>query len=475
MAKAVALTEAAIKRFPAAPVGNRVDRPDRLAPGLFLRINDKGRKSWLVHFRVKGRQGKLALGSWPAMKVDEAREIARWAREQAKSGIHPRIVREQEEAEKRRSAGKRFDAVAETYTDAAKTGKLLGARKQPVTMETALGRESRIHRLILPVLGARPIKDISPVEVSEFLSGIEADGGPVDRCLQDIRLIYKFAISRGLFHGPLPTDGLGNRQAPSKKSRALEDHELRAMWVAAGEYGYPFGQAIRLLMLTGQRRDEIGDARWSDLDMERRLLTIPSSRSKNRKGDHEVPLSDSAMAIIEDTRRVCEALSMKSDYLFTNTGNTSISGWSKASKRLDRYMRAELAALSPQEREALVMKGKLNANNKKQKSAAAAKVEAIELKHWRFHDLRHTVVTRMRNGEENRDGETTFAVPLDVVQQIVNHELTAGVTAVYDHGDIEKRYRLRKREALEWWGRKLMGIVGEAPVAKNVVALSTGK
>ena len=65
----------------------------------------------------------------------------------------------------------------------------------------------------------------------------------------------------------------------------------------------------------------------------------------------------------------------------------------------------------------------------------------------------------MRNGEENSEGETTFAVPLDVVQQIANHEISTGVTGVYDHGDIERRYRLRKREALEWWGQKLISIV----------------
>ena len=77
----------------------------------------------------------------------------------------------------------------------------------------------------------------------------------------------------------------------------------------------------------------------------------------------------------------------------------------------------------------------------------------------------------MRNGEENEEGETTFAIPLDVVQQVVNHEITAGVTSVYDHGDIEKRYRLRKRDALEWWGRKLMAIVGQDQNSENVITL----
>ena len=107
----------------------------------------------------------------------------------------------------------------------------------------------------------------------------------------------------------------------------------------------------------------------------------------------------------------------------------------------------------------------------RQKKALTEKLNSVDLPHWRFHDLRHTVVTRMRNGEENADGETTYAVPLDVVQQVVNHELTAGVTAAYDHGDIEKRYRLRKREALEWWGRKLMSIISQENDADNVVSL----
>jgi integrase len=471
MAKATTLTEAGIKRLPTALQGQRTDKPDRLAPGLFIRVNDKGRKSWMVHFRVKGRQGKLAIGTWPAMGVGEARKKARWAREQAKTGIHPRVARETEEANLRRASGERFDAVAEMYLEAAKAGKLLGARKQPVTLETAKGRESRMKRLILPELGLRPLKELTAIEISEFLARVEAEEGPVDRCLQDIRLLYKFATARGLFHGIPPTSGLTNRQAPSKTSRALEDIEVRTMWYAADDYGYPFGPATRLLMLTGQRRDEIGDAKWSDIDWERRLLIVPASRSKNRKGDHEVPLCESAMAIIEKTKQICEDLRLDSPFIFTNTGETPASGWSKASVRLDRYIRARLAGLSDEERAVLVLKGNFDAEVGRQKKALTEQLNTVDLPHWRFHDLRHTVVTRMRNGEENADGETTYAVPLDVVQQVVNHELTVGVTAAYDHGDIEKRYRLRKREALEWWGRKLMSIVSQGKDADNVISL----
>lgn len=64
---AVKLTDAMIKRLAAAPVGRRIEKPDTLAPGLVLRINDKGRKDWIVRYRLAGKQRKLSLGSWPGL------------------------------------------------------------------------------------------------------------------------------------------------------------------------------------------------------------------------------------------------------------------------------------------------------------------------------------------------------------------------------------------------------------------------
>jgi len=472
LAKATALTEAAVKRFRNAPEGERDDRPDRLAPGLFLRINDKGRKTWMVHFRVNGKQGRMVLGQWPAMKIGEARVKARWVREQAKSGVHPKTAQDAEQAAKKRASGELLESIAEAYIEAAFAGKLLGARKQPVTLDTAKGRASRLRRLILPVLGMRPVKEITAIEISEFLSAVESSSGPVDRCLQDIRLLFRFASARGFFQGPTPTSGLTNRQASTKKSRALNDDELRSLWKAAKDYGYPFGPAVQLLMLTGQRRDEIGEAKWEDIDWDKKLLIIPTSRNKNRKGIHEVPLSEASLSILQKIKDDCRDLGLVSDYVFTSTVKNPVSGWSRIRDRLDRGMRIQIADLTQEQQSVITFKGKLNPKIRNLKKETAKKLDAIDLEHWRFHDLRHTLVTRMRNGEENEEGETTFAIPLDVVQQVVNHELTAGVTDVYDHGDVEKRYRLRKRDALEWWGRKLMGIVRDRQEEYNVVQIS---
>ena len=95
------------------------------------------------------------------------------------------------------------------------------------------------------------------------------------------------------------------------------------------------------------------------------------------------------------------------------------------------------------------------------KAAALAKISATAPVRWRIHDLRDTFITRCRDGAENTDGEIVWSAPIDVLQATVNHEITVGVTGRYDHGDLQRRYRLRKRELMDWWSRKLMLIVGE--------------
>ena len=102
------------------------------------------------------------------------------------------------------------------------------------------------------------------------------------------------------------------------------------------------------------------------------------------------------MAILEELRGICETLRLESEFVFTNTGKTPISGWAKAGPRLDRHIRAYLAELLEEERAALIVKGRVSPEMRQRKAAAIEKLEAVDLPHWRFHDLRHTVVTRMR-------------------------------------------------------------------------------
>ena len=266
-----------------------------------------------------------------------------------------------------------------------------------------------------------------------------------------------------------------NRQAAKKETRALTDTELRGIWLAAGEQGWPFGSVIRILMLTGQRKQEIAALRWQEVDWERKLLVIPAERVKNRAGAHEVPLSDIALQILREARSASEASSKSgfpmSDLVFpSDTGQTPISGWSKLKAKLDSTVRGNIAGVTATERRAIRAAGALRTDTRALKADALAKINATDIAQWRIHDLRHTFITRCRDGEENADGEIVWSAPLDVLQATVNHEITAGVTARYDHGDIQRRYRVRKRELIDWWSGKLLAIV-ENETAYNVIKL----
>ena len=175
-----------------------------------------------------------------------------------------------------------------------------------------------------------------------------------------------------------------------------------------------------MLMLTGQRRDNIGDATWRDVDEGRALVAVPASRAKNRAGDHEVALSGPALDVLREAREICTALRDKTGCVFPNSAGTGpLAGWSKSGTKMTRNARALLAGLTPDELAMLHDIGGQGADARARKVALLTRIEAVP--GWRIHDLRHTFVTRLRAGEENAEGETTCAVPLDVVQATVNH------------------------------------------------------
>lgn len=474
------LTDTAVERY-RRPAKGRTEVSDT-EPGLFLWITPNGTKSWVTIFRLPDAAGKrnqrrkMVLGRFPAMSVASARKASNEIMALAAQGIDPEVkAAEERKAEEREEAVRRaqsFANVAEEYVAAMKASKLVGGRKRPVTPGTAIGRESLLARLVLPTLGDTRLDEITPAMIARLLSRIEKDGGPVDAALKNVRMVFRFAQSRGLFHGQLPTSGMTARQAPVKEVRALTDEELRAIWRATQRQGGSFGAVVRMLMLTGQRRSEIAELRWDEVDWDRQLLIISADRVKNRAGTHEVPLTAQALAILREMQEAYEALGHKSGLVFpSEAGDTPISGWTPLRAKLNRTVQGELASLSDAEWRSIRAGGALRPDTRKLKAEALAKIAATSLTPWRLHDLRHTFITRCRDGEENAAGEITWSAPLDVLQATVNHEITAGVTRVYDHGDLQRRYRLRKRELLEWWARKLMNTV-EGAAAENVVQVS---
>jgi integrase len=115
------------------------------------------------------------------------------------------------------------------------------------------------------------------------------------------------------------------------RSRILREHELRTFWRSTQRLGYPYGPLFQLLALTGQRKSEVAAARWSEINLDRKLWTIPPDRMKSNSA-HVVPLSNDVVAILRALPRFT-----KGDYLFSTTfGMKPVNGFSKAKQRVDK-------------------------------------------------------------------------------------------------------------------------------------------
>ena len=207
---------------------------------------------------------------------------------------------------------------------------------------------------------------------------------------------------------------IGTNRAADERSRdrVLSDKELAAIWGACRDDD--FGRIVRLLILTGQRREEVGGTTWSELDLARGLWTIPGSRTKNGRA-HEVPLPASAAGLLEQTR-----LALRSGSLF-GEGTGSFQGWSKAKAALERRISSGGTAMEP----------------------------------WRLHDIRRTVATRMAE----------LGVQPHVIEAVLNHVSghKAGVAGVYNRA----LYAAERRKALDLWGEHVRALV-ESDSAKVI-------
>ncbi len=203
------------------------------------------------------------------------------------------------------------------------------------------------------------------------------------------------------------------------------------MWRAAGTLGFPFGPLVRLLLLTAQRREEVGAMRWSELSADLSTWTIPAKRAKNGAA-HVVHLAPEVRAVLAGVPRFAG-----SDLVFTTTGTSPVSGFSKAKERLDAAVAAARAEAA--------MKG-------------GAEPEPMPA--WRLHDFRRSAVTWLA-GPPHR-------FPPHVCDKLLNHVATTGLS---DVGRIYQRaqFLAERKAALEAWARHVVGC-DEGEVGADVAA-----
>lgn len=403
MSAPVNLTDAKIAGLK-APASGQLEISDAKVPGLRVRVGASGKPSFIVRKRIGAKIKVVTLGQYgPRFGLAEARRKARAALTDLEAGKD----------------------VAPVRRGALTIQKLWPEYLATKTEKRSIGEIKRIGEVyILPGLGDRMADAVTRSEVTRFIDGIAA---PVMARAVHAQLsaFYKWALPRLDNLPGNPCQGAGRPDKPKARDRVLTDAELATLWRVAEADAAPWREAIKLLILTGQRRSEVFEAEWSEFDIKGKLWTIPLHRAKNGVAQL-VHLSAPALATIADVAPV-----EGSKYLFPAEGNPDApaSGISRAVNRLRRGL--------------------------------AEAVDA-DVADWSLHDIRRTVATGLQK----------LGVAFQVTEAVLNHKSgsKAGVAGVYQRHD----YAKEKRIALDRWAAHVVRLV-EGKGGGNVVALRAGK
>jgi integrase len=401
--------------------GSKVyDIRDTEIRGLRIRVMPSGERTFvlLARYTHNGAPTRRALGGYPSLGLAEAREKAREWRLLIGRGVDPAQEEERKRAAQLRKQKTTFLAVAEDFI----REKLSSERKRREV-------ERDIRREFIPVWGARPITDITALDVRVLIKRKRDDGksAQAHNLLGHVRRLYNWAIGQHVYGiESSPCDRLKPKDIIGKKverTRILNDAELRAAWKAADRIGYPYGPLFKLLILSGQRKSEVAEAQWSEIDITKKIWTIPAGRMKARAA-HAVPLSDDAIAVLKSLPRFDGG-----EYLFSvQFGKRPVAAFSAAKAQFDALM---LKALREDEPKA-------------------------KLPDFVIHDIRRTV----------RTGLSAIPNISDLVRELVIAHTKPGLHKVYD----QHAYLDEKRFALDAWASRLRSIVKPPPA--NVIELN---
>jgi integrase len=400
------LTKAALDNL--KPGARRREVPDGHTRGLYLVLQTTGAASWAVRYRVAGRNRKLTLGPYPQIELKAARDMARKALAQIAAGSDPAADKQIKKAAARASADDLVETAVEQFI-----------RRHVKPLKSAREAERLLRREVLAPWKTRRLAEITRRDVHKLIDGVLDRPAPIlaNRVRTHLKRFFAWAVERGLVQSS-PVDSVRTPTTETPRDRVLDDDELRALWTETEALGSPFGPALQLLILTGQRLGEVAGMRWDELDTAARLWSLPKERVKNARS-HTVPLSPQALAIIEGMPRIENC-----PYVFTANDRTAVSGFSKIKRRLDSRLPANMAP-------------------------------------WRLHDIRRSTAT----------GLARIGTDVAIIERVLNHAggVFRGVVGTYQrHGFDDER-----RVALERWGRHVETLA--AGEGSNVVELERGR
>jgi integrase len=379
---------------------------DDALPGFGIRLRN-GKASWIYQWStgsgVTRRTTRMKIGIYPALPLEQARKIAAELNSKVTLGHDPA-------AEKR----ERIEDAADTFGQLVKD--YIAAQESRLTPNMVLDLRRYLTVYAAP-LHRLPVKKIDLKVLAALLddfakgkglnTGRQRKGTTVNRMRSALSACFQWAMKKGRAESNpvLLTEQLNE----ITRDRVLSPDEIKIVWDTVGDGDY--GTIVRLLILTGQRRDEIAELRWDEVKLDPSVIALPASRVKNDL-PHDVPMSPVARSIIAARPR-------NGDLVFA-----PVMSWSRRKLRLDAAITEKLGR---------------------------------PMVPWTLHDLRRTAATGMAD----------IGIQPHVVEAVLNHISGSkrGVAGIYNRST----YSAERKIALKKWAERVMAIVNDAP--SNVTPL----
>ena len=430
---------------------------DTALPRFGVRVTPAGARIYLVQYRAKGAPGegtktrRITIGQHDGdmWNTTKARAAARkllapvdlgqdpFADREAKlaAEVAAKVAAAEAEALKAREAEARirdsFEAVTTRYIafhmKANRTG----------------GETARLLRHgPVKAWKGRHIAEIRRTDLADLIDTIKQRSPAVARATYAaLRGLFAWCLERDLIIAS-PCQNITAPPRPEARDRVLADSELAVIWNASDALGYPFGPVIKLLILTGQRRAEVANMAWAEIDLDAAVWRIPKERTKNGKA-HEVDLSPQAIEVLKSVKR---------------NGPTLFPA-RKAPSRKAVPARVDVTAETQGVRGFSAAKRKLDGEAEALWQEALAKAKAKNvgpMRPWRMHDLRRTAATGMAG----------MGFAPHVIERVLNHisGVQSGLVGVYQRHE----YRAERKAALTAWGAQVEAVAKGEALPSNV-------
>ena len=377
--------------------------------GFGIRISPHGRKSWVFMYWFEGMQKRMTFGVYPEMTLEKAHSAHAKAREQLINKIDPSELLIQTNIAHRGSPT--VSQLVNEYIE-----KWAKPRKRTWEEDARM-----LSKDVIPNLGKRKAKDIKRRDIVLLIDEIVDRNSPItaNRTLRIIKKMFSFAVKRGVLDAS-PCMEIDPPAKENQRERVLNEDEIKMFWfgIDKAKMSDATKLVLRLLLITAQRKGEVSQAEWSEIDLKNKWWTIPKERSKNER-IHRVPLSPMAIDIFKQAK----LLAGDSRWVFPSSKSLPVTP-----RSISRAIRNNSE--------------KKSSNNHKHTPPYG---DFFKIDHFTPHDLRRTATSMM----------TSLKIAELDVSKVLNHTIQTVTSRHYNHYTYDKE----KQQALETWDRKLNSIL----------------